>query len=78
MECSYGRPKTPEHLVFCRKSLGAFDLWPWPDKKEEKGKGPRPQTDEEKIVYLRMIIEEPRLFREFLKRVKFYEAICPR
>ncbi|ESZ98981.1 hypothetical protein SBOR_0639 [Sclerotinia borealis F-4128] len=68
-ECSCGRPKTPAHLVHCRKARGTFEQWP--------NKPPKPPaTNEEGIEYLRQVLSNPSDFAKLLKLTKFYEDIC--
>lgn len=55
--------KTPEHMVFCPKSLRLYKDWPWPDDD-----GPaRPSTTEEKRDYLRWLMDTPTAFRDFIR-----------
>lgn len=73
--CSCGRSKTPEHLVYCRKALRMFSLWPWPSKDRPKN---YPHTNTEKRDYLRDLMRHPEAFKSFLDTTKFYHDICPR
>ncbi|ESZ89587.1 hypothetical protein SBOR_10028 [Sclerotinia borealis F-4128] len=70
-ECSCGRPKTPAHLVHCRKARDTFEQWP--------NKPPKlPSTNKEGIEYLRQVLSNPADFAKLLKLTKFYEDIYPK
>ena len=65
LDCSAcRRAKTPEHIVFCRKTTGrrTFDEWPWPGDRERR----YPDTPTEKHRYLADLIETPTAFKDFL------------
>lgn len=63
--CTCGRIKSPEHIVFCRKSRQLQAQWP-------KFK-PEPQNPKE---YWTRLMNDPDKFATFLKVIRFYEQIC--
>ncbi|KAM5353483.1 hypothetical protein ACJ41O_000133 [Fusarium nematophilum] len=65
--CSCKRPKTPDHIVHCRKTTRLRALWP--------AFKPTPKTAHE---YWLRLISSPSDFQDFLKLTRFYEDICPR
>lgn len=71
LNCSCGSPKTPEHLVLCRKVRKTFHRWPykppWP-----------PDTLAEGRSYLETLITFPGAFNDFLEVTGFYSRICKR
>jgi ribonuclease HI len=71
LTCSCGQPKTPEHIVFCRKTKAAFRFWP------QKPQTP-PSDQKEGISYLTRLIAEPADFVKFLQITQFYSIICTR
>jgi ribonuclease HI len=68
LECSCGRAKAPEHLVHCRKAPHA--KWPRKNGLAPDGPGRR--------AYLRIMMEDPKHFRDFCDVTKFYSDICTR
>ena len=65
MQCPHcDGDKTPEHIVFCPKSLGVFRDWPWPNKARRRR---RPLTTEARRLYLKDIMAEPKAFDKFLE-----------
>lgn len=64
--CSCGRPKTPEHIVHCRKTTRLRDKWPIFK--------PTPKTPND---YWLRLISSPKDFEHFLRVTRFYEEICP-
>jgi ribonuclease HI len=71
LECTCGRPKTPEHLVYCRLSRRHYDKWPCRPSR-------RPSTDREIQKYLAHLMSNPEDFRRFCEVTSFYSVICPR
>ena len=71
LECTCGRPKTPEHIVHCRKTRALFNKWPlrplWP-----------PSDSREGICYLAELLSNPSDFEALLEVTNFYAAICKR
>ncbi len=63
--CSCGRPKTPEHIVHCRKTTRLRDKWPIFK--------PTPATPHE---YWLRLISSPKDFEHFVQVTQFYERIC--
>lgn len=68
-----GRPKTPEHLVHCRKSAARFRDWP----PKTRPAFP-PDTPSRGFDYLRQLLATPADFAAFLKVTEFYSKICTR
>ncbi|RYC55822.1 hypothetical protein CHU98_g10381 [Xylaria longipes] len=66
-DCSCGRIKTPQHLVFCRKSREMKNRWP--------KIGPTYEGPQE---YWRRLIADPVNFYKFIRATSFYQKICPR
>jgi ribonuclease HI len=73
LECSCGRAKTPEHIVFCRKTTAAAIFRKWPQRPMAP-----PSTTKEGINYLDDLLSQPRDFEAFLEITKFYSDICRR
>ena len=68
--CSCGRKKTPNHLVWCRKLKRTFKMWPDPPRAY-------PRTRNERLDYLRSLLEKPSKFQVYLEVTGFYDKICP-
>jgi RNase H len=69
--CSCGQPKSPEHLVFCRKTRAAFKHWP--------ARPPSPPTGSpEGFKYLTCLLAKPTDFAKLLGVAEFYSKICTR
>jgi len=64
--CTCSRIKTPEHIVFCRKSQQLRAQWPHI--------APEPPNLKE---YWARLVASPELFSTFLKTTRFYDQICP-
>ena len=64
--CSCRRPKTPEHIVYCRKTTRLRDKWPVFK--------PTPKTPYD---YWLRLIASPKDFEHFLQVTRFFEVICP-
>ena len=71
--CSCGRPKTPDHIVHCRKTTTPFQFRYWPQRPEA-----RPNTPATSIEYLTRLMAKPADFATFLQATEFYTTICPR
>jgi hypothetical protein len=70
MQCPHcGSEKTPEHIVFCPKSLGVFRSWPWPNGTRRRR---RPETTEDRRRYLEDIMAEPKAFNKFVEVTEIY------
>jgi hypothetical protein len=69
--CSCGQPKSPEHLVFCRKTKAAFKHWP------ERPPSP-PTSPTEGFKYLACLLAKPTDFAKLLGVTEFYSKICTR
>lgn len=69
LTCSCGQPKTPEHIVLCRKTRTAFQFWPQRPQA-------LPTNQKEGIEYLTRLIEKPADFASFLRITEFYSRIC--
>ncbi|KAK1916570.1 hypothetical protein P3342_012194 [Pyrenophora teres f. teres] len=64
LECVCGRAKTPEHIVFCRRTQSKFRYWPLrPDA---------PSTREEGLKYLKELMGQPNEFVAFIKVTNCY------
>jgi hypothetical protein len=74
MHCRHcGMDKSPEHLVFCRKSLAEFRLWPWPEEEEdERPTSVREFTTRDKRHYLRYLVDNPGAFAEFIQVTGYF------
>lgn len=59
-ECPCGRPKTPEHLVFCKRATTHFKKWPLRPIVP-------PRTRQEGLAYLAQLIDQPQEFETFVK-----------
>jgi ribonuclease HI len=69
--CSCGQPKSPEHLVLCRKTKAAFKHWP--------ARPPLPPTSSsEGFKYLACLLAKPTDFAKLLGVTEFYSKICTR
>ncbi|KAK1907654.1 hypothetical protein P3342_005982 [Pyrenophora teres f. teres] len=65
LECVCGRAKTPEHIVFCRRTQSKFRYWPLrPDAP--------PSTREEGLKYLKELMGQPNEFVAFIKVTNCY------
>jgi len=65
LDCICGRAKTPEHIVFCRRTQAKFRLWPLrPDAP--------PSTREEGLKYLEELMGQPDEFASFIKVTNCY------
>ena len=71
LRCSCKRLKTPEHLVFCRKSVRKFRYWP------NRPNHP-PMSKLDGIEYLSPLLVHPTNFKAILEVTKFYSEICTR
>ena len=71
LTCSCGQPKTPEHLLRCRKTRTAFRFWP-------QRPHSIPSTEKECIDYLSRLMSKPPDFAKLLKVTEFYSTICTR
>jgi len=70
MQCPHcGGDKTPEHIVFCPKSLGVFRGWPWPNGTRRRR---RPETTDEKRQYLKDIMAAPKAFNKFVEITEIF------
>jgi len=70
LTCSCGRDKTPEHLVLCRKTLGAFSRWPL--------RPPIPPSSrDEGLAYTAELISDPEAFAAFTQLTQYYATVCP-
>ncbi|KAF7568414.1 hypothetical protein PtrM4_130270 [Pyrenophora tritici-repentis] len=58
--CLCGRPKTPEHLVFCKRATTHFKKWPLRPIVP-------PRTRQEGLAYLAQLIDQPQEFETFVK-----------
>ena len=69
LTCSCGREKTPEHLVLCRKTIGAFGRWPL--------RPPIPPSSRsEGLAYIAELIRNPEAFEAFLQITQYHTRIC--
>ncbi|KAI1688279.1 Exo-endo-phos-2 multi-domain protein [Pyrenophora tritici-repentis] len=59
-KCLCGRPKTPEHLVFCKRATTHFKKWPLRPIVP-------PRTRQEGLAYLAQLIDQPQEFETFVK-----------
>jgi hypothetical protein len=73
LTCSYGRPKDPEHLVRCRKTVQKYTQWPL----KPRSRAP-PLTSTEALSFLTDLLGKPGGFSTFLAITEFYSKICPR
>jgi hypothetical protein len=69
LTCSCGRDKTPEHLVLCRKTRGAFFRWPLQPLTP-------PSSQSEGLAYIAELIRIPEAFEAFLQITQYYTKIC--
>lgn len=70
--CSCGRPKTPDHIIHCRKTTTPSQFRYWPQRPEA-----RPNTPAAGIEYLTRLMAKPADFATFLQATEFYTTICP-
>lgn len=71
LDCSCGSPKTPEHLVHCKKVFRYLYNWPLKPKRP-------PRTEFEGWDYIRRLIKEPQKFSDFVQLTSFYAKVCTR
>jgi hypothetical protein len=71
LECSCGRPKTPEHLVHCKTVFRYLYNWPLKPKRP-------PRNEAEGSYYIRQLMKEPQKFLEYLQLPSFYAKVCTR
>jgi ribonuclease HI len=69
LDCSCGKKKTPDHLVYCRKTFRF--LWNWPLKPKRP-----PRNQFEGWDYLSRLLASPKDFQKFLQITGFYSRIC--
>jgi hypothetical protein len=70
MQCPHcDGDKTPEHIVFCPKSLGVFRDWPWPNRTRRRR---RPETTEMRRLYLKDIMAAPKAFNKFVEVTEIF------
>ncbi len=67
LQCSCGRDKTEEHLVFCRKSRRLEHRWP--------ALKPRPRG---LMEYWEKLLDSPKQFEASLETAQFFTETCPR
>jgi ribonuclease HI len=71
LTCSCGHDKTPEHLALCRKTQGAFGLWPL--------RPPIPPSSRsDGLAYTAMLIKDPEAFKAFISLTQYYTKVCKR
>jgi len=71
LDCSCGRPKTPTHLVLCRKTRTRFRHWP-------ERPSAAPSCTGEAVSYIKQLIRKPPAFAAFLEATEFFTRICTR
>jgi ribonuclease HI len=71
LKCSCGSPKTPEHLVHCKKVFRYLYNWPYKPNRP-------PRTKAEGTKYIRQLIEEPQKFLDYTQLTSFYAKVCTR
>jgi hypothetical protein len=71
LKCSCGRLKTPEHMLFCRKTRRSFGRWPL------RPSSP-PSNMKEAVRYLKALLTEPEHFEALLELTKYFTSICRR
>lgn len=71
LECSCGSPKTPEHLVHCKKVFRYLYNWPLKPKRP-------PRNEAEGRYYIRQLMKEPQKFLEYVQLTSFYAKVCTR
>ena len=71
LTCSCGLDKTPEHLVLCRKVLGAYGRWPLRPPIP-------PSTRKEGLAYVAVLLKDPEAFEAFIQLTKYYTEVCPK
>lgn len=69
--CSCGSPKTPLHLVRCRKTQRRFAQWP------DRPRNP-PTSQAEGLSYLHRLMAKPLEFAKLIEITEFYSKICTR
>jgi ribonuclease HI len=72
IRCSCRKLKTPEHLVMCRKAQKLYKHWP------VKPDVPIGRDKKDARAYLRILLQNPQHFVEYLNLTEFYSKICPR
>jgi hypothetical protein len=76
MRCRWcGASKTPEHIVFCRRSLARFSRWPrlFDDDDDKTRRPERPRTTAEKRQFLHDVMADPAAFRQLLIATSYYD-----
>jgi hypothetical protein len=71
LSCSCGRLKTPEHILFSRKTRRSFSRWAL------RPFSP-PSNIEEAVRYLKALLTEPKQFETPLELTKYFTSICRR
>jgi ribonuclease HI len=71
LNCSCGQLKTPEHMLFCRKTRRSFSRWPL------RPLSP-PSNMEEAARYLKALLSEPKHFKALLELTKYFTIVCRR
>lgn len=71
LECSCGRPKSPEHMTRCARTHRKFSRWP------ERPDLP-PQSRAEGLAYLGKLLDNPKSFADFLALTGYFAKICTR
>lgn len=64
LACSCGRPKTPEHLVYCSKTRRIKSAWP-------KSKVRTPDE------WFMQLVLDHKMFKEVATKTRFFAKICP-
>jgi hypothetical protein len=68
LACSCGHDKTPEHLVLCRKTQGAFRRWPL--------RPPTPPSSQsDGLAYTAVLIKDPEAFEAFISLTQYYTKV---
>ena len=78
LDCTCGKPKSPSHIVSCRKTRRLFHLWPQPPRLATQPAPTIPVHKQDKMKYLGWLIQTPTAFSDFLRVTEFYSKICPR
>jgi hypothetical protein len=71
--CSCGRPKTPEHIVRCRKTTTAAKFQHWPQRPSVPS-----DNNAHGLGYLANVMAKPADFAALLKVTEFYSKIYTR
>lgn len=71
LDCSCGQPKTPDHLVHCKRVFRYLYNWPLKPKRP-------PTTDIEGWEYIRLLLEKPQRFYDYVQLTGFYTRVCTR